>query len=232
MDVLRSKWDEVPAGNSRRKTTELERLDDGELVETWRQASHGGSESREWYRTLYEPILRGKTILDVGSGFGIDGIYFAQKGARVTFLDIVESNLRVLRRLCNILGVRDVDFCYLSDAGSLDQLGLFDFIWCQGSMICAPFDVAKGEAKELLKHLKADGRWIELAYPKMRWEREGRMPFEKWGKKTDGGAPWMEWYDLEKLHQRLEPARFKTVLDFEFHNSDFVWFDLARADSD
>jgi hypothetical protein len=45
---------------------------------------------------------------------------------------------------------------------------------------------------------------------------------------TDGGAPWVEWYDLTKLHAVLEPARFDTVLYFEFHNSDFNWFDLLR----
>lgn len=132
LNVLRSKWDEVPAGKSRRKTTELELLDDAKLMDVWRTASREASESREWYRTLYEPILRGRTVLDVGSGFGIDGIGFAQNGAKLTFLDIAESNLRVLRRLCVLLGVQDADFCYLDDAGSLDHLGMFDFFWCRG----------------------------------------------------------------------------------------------------
>jgi len=231
LEVLRNKWDEVPAGKARLKTTDLELLDDERLLETWTRASKEASESREWYRTLYAPILKEKAVLDVGSGFGIDGIAFAQKGTKMTFLDIAESNLRVLRRLCKLLDVQNVDFCYLQDEKSLERLGVFDVMWCQGSMICAPFEVAQGEARELLKHLKPQGRWIELAYPKARWEREGKLPFEKWGKKTDGWAPWIEWYDVEKLYRRLHPAKFKTVLNFEFHNHDFIWFDLARAES-
>jgi len=210
------------------KTTDLELLDDVRLLETWKQASKEGAEVREWYRILYAPILKEKVMLDVGSGFGIDSIGFAQSGARVTFLDIVESNLRVLRRVCGLLGLRNVDFCYLQDSRSLARLGAFDVVWCQGSMICAPFEVARGESQELLKHLRPGGRWIELAYPKVRWEREGRLPFDKWGSKTDASAPWMEWYDLEKLKKRLEPAKFRTVLEFEFHNRDFNWFDLVR----
>jgi len=69
-----------------------------------------------------------------------------------------------------------------------------------------------------------------LAYPKIRWDREGMLPFETWGDKTDGGAPWMEWYDLEKILKRLDPAKFEVVLNFNFHNEDFNWFDLVRIE--
>ena len=151
-------------------------------------------------------------------------------GAKVTFLDLVESNLRVLRRLCEILGVKDADFCYLEQSKSLQAMDTFDVMWCQGSMICAPFEMARAEAQELLIHLKPYGRWIELAYPKTRWSREGEPPFDRWGQITDGGAPWIEWYDLEKLLSRLFPAQFEVILDFEFHNNDFIWFDLIREE--
>ena len=61
-----------------------------------------------------------------------------------------------------------------------------------------------------------------------RWEREGRLPYDRWGEKTDGGAPWIEWHDLKKLDYILAPAVFDVVLMTEFHNSDFIWFDLVR----
>jgi hypothetical protein len=95
-------------------------------------------------------------------------------------------------------------------------------------MINAPFDVMKKECSVLLDHLPPGGRWIELAYPKERWEEEGRLPPEKWGDKTDGGAPWIEWYDLEKLKKLLAPAEFDTILAFNFHHDNFNWFDLVR----
>ena len=234
IDILRNKWHEVPAGNDRVTTKQLLELPDNELLDLWTrirlEATTGESFNvRGWYHLLYKDVFRGKRVMDLGSGFGIDGLTFAQHGARMTFVDIVESNLTVLQRLYKLLDLKDVDFCYMKDIRSLSALPTdYDVIWCQGSLINAPFDIVREEAQELLKHLPVGGRWIELAYPKVRWERENRMPFERWGEKTEGGAPWVEWYDLEKVTAMLSPAKFDIVLHFNFHNDDFNWFDLIR----
>lgn len=232
-DKLRKKWGRVPAAkNGRVDTQHLLTMADQELVDLWcqirKQDTTGeGFQVRGWYHLLYEDVLRHKRIMDVGCGLGIDGITFAQSGASVTFVDIAESNVALVSRICNLLQVRNVDFCYLESISSLSALGMYDVIWCQGSMHNAPFEIVRAEAQELVKHLKVGGRWIQLAYPKTRWEREGKLPFNKWGEKTDGpGTPWCEWYDLQKLLGLLEPIKFNVVLYFEFHNGDFNWFDL------
>jgi len=233
---LRQKWGEVPGAESDRvKTNQLIDLSDEALLSMWseiRQRDTTGERFavRGWYHLLYKDILHGKRVMDFGSGLGIDGITFAQNGARVTFVDIVESNLAILRRLCNLLNVTDVDFCYLENIGSLSRLPTdYDAIWCQGSLINAPVNVIRAEAQVLLKHLLVGGRWIELAYPKVRWERDKRLPFNHWGEVTDGvGTPWVEWYDLPKVQAMLEPAQFDVVMHFNFHNNDFNWFDLIR----
>jgi SAM-dependent methyltransferase len=233
-DRLRQKWSQVPAVNNRINTNELLGLADGELLELWSEARRQDTTGerfsvRGWYHLLYTDVLRDKKVMDVGSGLGIDGITFAQHGARITFVDIVEPSLIVLQRLCKLLGLSNVDFCYMEDIGSLSALTTdYDVIWCQGSLINAPFEIICAEAQELLRHLPVGGRWIELAYPKARWEREGRLPFERWGEKTDGEAPWIEWYDLDKVLAMLSPAKFDVVLHFNFHNDDFNWFDLVR----
>lgn len=235
-ETLRKKWHEVPAGGDGRILTgDLLRMPDAELLDFWTRrrtesVTGTGFPVRGWYHTLYSDIFRGKRVMDVGSGMGIDGLTFAQAGAKMTFVDIVESNLAVLKRLCGLLGVSDARFCYMKDLSSLAELPAdYDVIWAQGSLINAPFDHTRTEIQELLRHLPVGGRWIELAYPKARWEREGRLPFEKWGEKTDGvGTPWVEWYDLEKLSAALAPAKFETVLYLNFHNDDFNWFDLVR----
>ncbi|HXG32745.1 MAG TPA: class I SAM-dependent methyltransferase [Bryobacteraceae bacterium] len=238
-DLLRTKWAEVPF-------TRFERLDtrtllgrsDEELVRIW-QTAHDSTATGErfghrgWYELLYREIFRGRKVLDldVGCGLAPSTIYFAEHGAHVTFVDIVESNVEFVRRVCRARGVTGQAFCYLEDLRALDQLpGDYDFIFACGSLVTVPVEVARREAQALLEHLPLGGRWIELAYPKSRWLREGGLPFHLWGAKTDGGAPWMEWRDLDKLEYILAPARFDVVLSFEFCGGEFNWFDLLRLD--
>jgi hypothetical protein len=38
----------------------------------------------------------------------------------------------------------------------------------------------------------------------------------------------MEWHDLSKVKGYLAPAQFEVVLEVEFHDGDFNWFDLLR----
>lgn len=234
--VLRRRWGVVPAGDDRLSTRDLMEIPDDELLATWRRlrdtATIGPAFAvRGWYHLLYKDILRNRLVADVGCGLGIDGITFAQAGARVIFVDIVEDNLVLLRRLCGLLDVTGADFLHLEDIDSLRALPrAVDVFWCQGSMINAPFDFAGEESRAMLEHLPVGGRWIELAYPEARWEREGRLPFHLWGERTDGpGTPWVEWYDVDRLRRRLRPAEFDVVLDLEFSDGDFVWFDLMRV---
>jgi hypothetical protein len=157
-------------------------------------------------------------------------VFFARHGALMTFVDVEPANLRVIERLCRASGVADATFLHLARLEDLRRLaGGFDVVWCQGSMINAPFAVMQRECALLLEHLRIGGRWIELAYPRERWVREGSLPFTSWGERTDGpGTPWVEWYDLEKLERRLAPATFEVVLAVNFHDDDFNWFDLRR----
>ncbi len=233
-ETLRKRWVEVPSGeNVFEKTTNLMQLSDGALLAFWETARKEittGPEfaHRGWYHALYADFMRGKKVMDVGSGFGVDSITFAQHGAKVTFVDLVETNLKVLERLCGIIGLKDVGFILFEDLNSLRPLDTdFDVIMAMGSLHHAPIDILKPEYKELLCHLKLGGRWLQLAYPKARWVRDRRPRFAHWGLTTDGaGTPWAEWYDVEKLLKMFDFARFDIVLYQEFHNSDYNWFDL------
>jgi glycosyltransferase involved in cell wall biosynthesis len=42
--------------------------------------------------------MRGKKVMDIGSGFRVDSVTFAHHGTRLSFVDLVETNLRVLER--------------------------------------------------------------------------------------------------------------------------------------
>lgn len=233
-ETLRKKWVEVPVTQlGRMKTTDLLGLSDMELLDQWEKARTEITTGpqfahRGWYHALYADGMRGKKVMDVGSGFGVDSITFAQHGAKLTFVDLVETNLKVLERLCGTMGLREVQFHILKDVDSLKVLDTdYDVIMAMGSMHNAPVEVMKPEYQELVQHLKVGGRWLQLAYPKSRWIRDGRLPFDVWAEMVDGlGTPWEEWYDLSKLLSMFEPAKFDVVLYQEFHNSDFNWFDL------
>lgn len=234
-DLLRRKWNEVPGGlMDRVETDALLGLNARELRDYWRgvwsEASLGPAHAvRGWYHGLYAEAFRGKRVLEIGSGMGIDGLHFIKAGARWHFADIVQSNLDLIARELDAFGLSCEGFTWLQDFSSFDALpDGFDFIYAQGSLINLPFPLAREETLRLLAHLRPGGRWVELCYPKERWLREGALPFAQWGAKTDGErTPWMEWYDLARLRQRFDPVPVRDLLAFNFHHDDFNWFDLA-----
>jgi SAM-dependent methyltransferase len=232
--LLQAKWSTVPAGVSARASTDsLVAMTDEQLRTYW--SARFDEVTREWagrgwLYELYGDVLSGKRVLDVGSGQGYDGVHFTRKGSSWTFLDIVESNIHLITRICRLFDVRPDGLVFMESLDRLDQLGEFDVIWANGSLHHAPFSLVRQECSHLLTHLPTGGRWMELAYPRHRWVREGRWPFDQWGRFTDGeGTPWAEWYDLAKLQERLLPAEFLSVLATEYHDADFAWFDLKRT---
>jgi SAM-dependent methyltransferase len=236
-DRLRRNGGTVPGGPmDRRSAADLLRLGDAELRDFWiathRQATTGeGFTVRGWYQLVYRDVLRDKKVLEIGSGMGIDGIEFARHGAAITFVDIVQDNLQMMRRLCALFDIRNAQFVYLHGLQSLDPLPTdFDVVWSHRSQINVPFEFSRQECAIIARHLKSSGRWIELAYPRERWVRDGSPPFRLWGNLTDGeGTPWMEWYDLERLLSRLAPAEWRPIMSFNFHHDDFNWFDLVKV---
>jgi len=113
---LRDKWRELPGGRMDRIYSEsLMSLSDYELLNYWDRCKEQTSVSdiRGWYQTQYRSEFSGKTLLDIGPGIGIDGIYFAGQGSKVTFADIVEENLTLLRNICDLKAIK-AEFCYIS----------------------------------------------------------------------------------------------------------------------
>jgi len=217
----------------RLSSVELLRFSPEQLAAHWTEVRDADAayDLRGWYHELYQEFMRGKKVLDVGCGFGISSITFAQFGARVTFADIVETNVLLCQKVCKGLGIK-ADFAVINSLDDLKSLPSdFDAITAIGSLHNAPFDFLKAETAELVKHLKIGGRWLQFAYPVSRWQREGCLAFDKWGDITDGGSPWQEPYDLPRLLRLLDPAKFIPIFYYEWHNQDFNWFDLKLIES-
>ena len=234
----RDKWRELPAGSEtlgRVFAADLMPLDDASLMERWNRMSRtaAAADDRGWFHRLYADTFHGRNVIEVGSGFGIDGVHFLTQGARWTFCDIVPDNLAVIRRVVDVLGFSDrARFVPVDNWHAFAKLTeTYDAVWAIGSLHHAPFEIARVQSLDLLRHLKPGGRWIELTYPYERWLREGAEAFSEFGKRTDGErTPWAEWYDVHKVKRRLFPVRTETVLDFTFGGGNFGWIDLCVED--
>ena len=237
--TLRDRWGTIPFGSdSRFSSAELLSLPDHALRAAFVHADHAASAGtsysiRGWYRDMYAPIFNGKRVLEVGSGAGLDAIFFSRAGANWYCSDVARQNLKLVNRAFSAFDMDPPPSLLIEDLSSFSSLPIdFDFVYCQGSMICVPSWFARLETQAILPHLKDGGRWIELGYPHSRWEKEGRLPAEEWGIVTDGpNTPWMEWLDAGRFAQRFEPIVPTLLLNFEFHGSDFNWIDARVSKS-
>src|SRR5215468_2866917 len=137
---LREKWREIPATRQERQfNSDLLRLSDAELLDYWEDCRVQTSkpEVRGWFQEAYKERLRGSRLADIGPGVGVDGIWFAQHGAYVTFVDIVADNLLLLERLCGLKGI-SADYYFIDNFFEYRFASPFDCLLCVGSLINAP----------------------------------------------------------------------------------------------
>lgn len=211
LKTLREKWRAFPAGIGTPSERLLD-LPDAALLHEWQRLNEldWRAHERGWYRALYLEFMKDRRVFDIGSGLGADGIYFLRAGARWTFSDIGFAGIEVVRRICGILSL-EADFVLIDDHfANLASLPDYDVIWCNGSLMDVPFDVACAEAGALLPHLVANARWIECCCPPER-------PYK---------AKWFEPYDAARMRDRLAPASASVILDFNFHAGNLKWLDL------
>jgi 2-polyprenyl-3-methyl-5-hydroxy-6-metoxy-1,4-benzoquinol methylase len=231
LKVLRKKWSEIPAGDRRQASRELLRRSDSEIVSEWERARKNDVEGagfsiRGWYHELYRSMMLGKRLLDVGCGMGLSTLPFAEMGAHVIFTDIIPENVELVRRLCRIKGI-SADFLVVYRFEDLDRLPDVDVVTAIGSLMYAPLAITHAEVTLLKTHLRPGGRWLHLAYPRSRWEQEGKTSFAEWGEQTDGpGTPWMEYHDRSKMLWLFEPSEIRILFECEWHDRAYNWFDI------
>ena len=107
-----------------------------------------GTEPSSFARTLM-PLLRpGARVLELGSGEGRDGVFFARLGLEVTGVEMAEGGLRKSRRLAERAGVR-VRWLHQT-LPRLEVEGSFDLVYSCGSL----HYVARAERGALFARLR------------------------------------------------------------------------------
>jgi SAM-dependent methyltransferase len=241
LERLSEKWHEVPTSRLERLSTRrLAEMPDDDLLKIWEKARADTCDGvralnmRGWIYEIYGPWARGRKVLEVGSGIGIDAVAFARMDAAMTLVDISRTNLEIVRRIWVLKGLGRFTSIHLTDHYQLDGLPSdYDAVFAFGSLHHMPADLGKPEFDALARRLKPGGRFVMHAYPKQRWIDEGSMAFDKWGEKTDGaGTPWAEWYDSKKLIAQLRPAHFAPLLYCEYAAGTMCCIDLKKIDGE
>ncbi len=232
VDQTRDKWRELPATRQGRVfASDLLRWSDAELLAYWERARQETAvpEVRGWYQELYRERLSGAALADVGPGLGFDGIFFARHGARLTFVDIVEDNLRLLERICRLQDVT-AEFVLAHDLFDILLPHPVDAIMFVGSIHNAPFEFSRREVASLARHLRPGGLALMLAYPRERYDALGCRSFEEFGRRCDGDrTPWCEWYDDDKVRRLFGPEfTLEWSRNFGQDAIEFNWFELTR----
>ena len=113
---------------------------------------------REMFRDLVYPFLRDQknisSILEAGCGTGNVAIAIAQlfPGTRVVGIDVTEEALRIAKESAAKLGLKNIEFRYSNLLEYDTDLGVFDFVHCQG-VVHHLSDPRKG-LENLKKYLK------------------------------------------------------------------------------
>ncbi len=228
----KKKWREIPATRQERlMSAQMLELSDAELLEYWEECRRQTTtpQVRGWYHEVYADSFRGMQLADVGPGVGVDGIYFAQRGARVTFVDIVRDNLKLIERVCRLKGI-EAEYYFVEDFFNYNFAHDFDVYTFIGSMHNAPFEFSRKQVAALMSHLRPGGRVVMLAYPKERYEACGARDFAEFGRLCDGErTPWCEWYDDEKIGKLFgEGFVLNSSRNFGTDDIEFNLFDLTK----
>jgi len=239
--MLAKKWHEVPLAKEVYRgdqvisenfdggigtTKQLSKLPDEKIKAAWLKVRPVGDCLTDWFVN----IMKNKRVIDIGAGFARQSLQIALGGAHVTFLDVVDTNLIVIKALCRAFGISErCKFIHLTKLEDLDVLEEYDYMLAFGTQHHMPRELIEEQLKIVLPHLKVGGSWFQLAYPNNRWQTH--QDFHQFGQGTDGHAtPWGEWYEPGKLLELWDTTSATMQIDFcgIINSSEFIWFGAHR----
>jgi SAM-dependent methyltransferase len=205
-------------------------MDPAGLIQFYKHFIAFWEKERGWEYDKYSQTFYGRSVLEIGSGLGYDGVTYAKSAHKWTFCDIIPANLKLVQRITDLLEVINVNFQLIENVVNHDYGEMFDGFYAHGVLHHVPFEVARQEVINIDKFLKKGAAIVMLMYPYERWEMCGKPPFEEFGCMTDGeGTPWAEYYDEEKIQLLFGPNyQLDSCIKWGHQNAEFVNFELTK----
>jgi SAM-dependent methyltransferase len=224
------KWKTLPAGKRRESVANLLSFEAEDLVAFYNDCITFWEQERGWEYEKYSVAFSGRSVLEIGSGLGYDGIAYAGSVKKWTFCDIIHENLKFIERIVNYQKVANVNFQLVEDIINHDYGEMFEGFYAHGVLHHVPFEVAQKEVANIDRFLKSGAKVIILMYPYERWLMCGKPPYDEFGCMTDGeGTPWAEYYDDLKIQELFgDGYTLEACIKWGYQNAEFVNFELIK----
>ncbi|MBI4774574.1 MAG: class I SAM-dependent methyltransferase [Deltaproteobacteria bacterium] len=225
-----AKWATVPIGKSRIHTHPILNLNDEQLARFYQECIQIAQIDRQWIYENFSGLIENRTVLEIGSGLGCDGVYFSSLANKWTFSDIVYENIQLLKRVCSLLNVVNVDFQVINSILTHDFKKTYDLLYAIGVFHHLPFELAAREIRNIDRFLVNGSYVIVLMYPIERWIDEGEPDFSEFGRRTDGKeTPWAEYYTETKVRDLFGPGyRLLKSRRWGQYEHEFITFELIK----
>lgn len=154
--------------------------------------------------------VKGKKILEIGGGLGINAIYLARCGAEVFVIDIAEERLNVLKKLIERLKLQDSIHLYQMQGELLAfKDNFFDIIYTKAVLIHTDVELV---AKEVQRVLKNNGKGIFT-------EPFSKNPFANLYRLTFAPKVWRlitHYFDEQQVSFLIRQFQYFTIKKFYF----------------
>lgn len=212
IEQARKYWKFAPSALGKVDTSELLKLND----EDFKNTIYPHLSSRFFFASEDIPLInhfcnlfKDKRILAIGSGIGHEEIQFLKAGAEVICTDIVETNLKVIERICRIENLNGFSSILIKDPANTEFPQNIDYVWGRGVLQAMPFSIQKELIKKLKSSLNKNGGMIFSVYTKdfvsQTHDTEDPTVFARYSDPSVGDChnPWSEWYDDEKMSELI-----------------------------
>jgi hypothetical protein len=227
------RWTTLPAGDYRQSIRYLMSLKDEDFMTHYNNYIVFWEKERSWEYEKYTEMFSTRNVVEIGSGMGYDGIKYSSKCESYTYCDINEIQLQFVNRVVELYGNKECkyEFYHIQDPLNIQlKEKKYNAIYSHGVLHHVPFEIAKQEISEFSKFMEKGALAVILMYPEERWVAAGRPSFKDFGNWTDGGCPWAEYYNEDKMCELFDDDwNLDDWVKWGVNNIEFVNYELTKV---